>query len=56
MAGTNILLEDNARLNQTLSEYHRPLETRTTFKVGDYGQLPHLLYMSNLIADDVLQS
>jgi dipeptidyl aminopeptidase len=32
--GLDLLLEDNAELNATISEFHRPIETRTTFSIN----------------------
>ncbi|KAL1407636.1 Dipeptidyl peptidase 4 [Vanrija albida] len=32
--GFDLLLEDNAALNTTISEFHRPIETRTTFAIN----------------------
>lgn len=34
--GVNILLEDNAHLNATLAEFHRPITTRSTLKTDDF--------------------
>lgn len=34
--GINIMLEDNAELNATLAEFHRPIETRSTLQTDEY--------------------
>lgn len=43
-AGFDILLEGNGELNRTLSEYMRPLITRTTIQNEGYGGNPCIRY------------
>jgi hypothetical protein len=37
LSGFDVLLEENTQLNQTLSEFMRPIVTRTTIENDGYG-------------------
>lgn len=43
--GANVLLEGNAELNKTISEFLKPLVTRTTIENDGYGKYTFLLLL-----------
>lgn len=43
--GANVLLEGNAELNKTISEFLKPLVTRTTIENDGYGKCTFLLLL-----------